>query len=86
MIGEVGDTWPQLIDGEDVWPVHIGFGPCCPDQRDRSFLGQLADVRIYDEALDPEMLQAIMAVEDLPGIGPVILAGDADQDLDFDRL
>ena len=44
--------------------------------------GAIDDFRIYDESLDEAAIQALMAGD----AGPVLWAGDADQDLDFDQL
>ena len=47
------------------------------------FPGLLADVRIYDEALDEAAIRAIMAGE---GLEARLQAGDANMDLTFDQL
>jgi len=44
-------------EDEDAFPVHLGSAAGHPN---RFFVGQLADVRIYDEELDEDALIAIM--------------------------
>jgi hypothetical protein len=65
---------------ENAYPVHIGFAA---GHAGRFFVGQIADVRIYDEALDEDALRAIMEGGDL---ATQLQPGDADMDLDFDQL
>ncbi len=60
-------------DDDGGFNVHIGWAAGHPN---RFFVGQIADVRIYDEALDEERLAKIMAGEE---IGPGVL-GDFDGD------
>ena len=76
-----GDQTVDTLIGDGAEPVSIGFG--IQGANPTFFPGLLADVRIYDEALDEAAIQAIMAGE---GLGARLLAGDADQDLDFDQL
>ena len=76
-----GDQDVDTLIGDDADPVSIGFG--FQGDNPTFFPGVLADVRIYDEALDETTIQAIMAGQ---GVATRLQAGDADQDLDFDQL
>ncbi len=71
----------------------LGEDDCCGP--DRNFLGLIDDVSIWDEALSEDQLNSLLQGTDTPlslaGLaprpgGPVLFAGDADQDLDFDQL
>jgi hypothetical protein len=76
-----GDQFVDTLIGPAAEPVSIGFG--IQGANPTFFPGLLADVRIYDEALDEAAIAAIMAGE---GIATMLQPGDADQDFDFDQL
>ena len=85
------DHFPQ--DNPNEW--RFGEDDCCGTER--NFSGRIDDVSIWDEALSLEQLTALFRETESPlsiaGLGPRpgeggarLLAGDADQDLDFDQL
>lgn len=75
-----------ITDDEGAFPVHIGYAI---PHGGRYFIGQISDVRIYDEGLSQEQVLSVMAGGGLlpPGATP----GDFNQDgaidaADFDIL
>ena len=72
---------PQESPGDLVFGGAGGITGCCDNEW---FVGGLDEVRVYDEVLTIEQLQTIMAGP--ADGGPVLRAGDADQDLDFDQI
>ena len=84
------DHVPQ--DNFNEW--RLGEDDCCGTER--NFAGLMDDVSIWNEALTEEQLNSLflgtqnpLSLAGLgpgPGGAPVLLAGDADEDLDFDQL
>ena len=82
-----GDTDWLVADSLEPYDVH--FGGVLAHGFNRMLEGSMADIRIYDEGLSQERIQAIMDGSDPGGVGglaPRLQAGDADMDLDFDQL
>ena len=77
------------FDANSLDAYYVHFGAVLAHGYDRQLEGLMADVRIYDEGLSPQRIQAIMDGSDLGGVGEGTVrlqAGDADMDLDFDQI